>query len=55
MIHFFRGLALVVGPVLGYFLLGKGVQGALVGLGLASLVIGIELILLQSSVMKCQS
>lgn len=44
MFHVIRGAALVLGPVVGY-LIGHSSDAALVGLGVASLVVAIELVI----------
>lgn len=44
MFHVLRGLALVLGPVVGYFI-GKSADAALVGLGVAALVVAVELVI----------
>ena len=44
MFHVLRGLALVLGPVVGYTV-GKSGDAALVGLGVAALVVAIELVI----------
>ena len=44
MFHVIRGAALVLGPVVGY-LIGHSGDAALVGLGVASLVVAIELVI----------
>jgi uncharacterized protein YacL len=44
MFHVLRGLALVLGPVIGYGI-GKSGDAALVGLGVAALVVAVELVI----------
>lgn len=44
MFHVLRGLALVLGPIVGYAV-GKSGDAALVGLGVAALVVAIELVI----------
>lgn len=45
MFNLLRLVILIVGPIVGYFILGKTPQAALVGLGLAALVVVLELII----------
>lgn len=44
MFHVFRGLALVLGPIAGY-LVGRSTEAVLIGLGIAAIVVAVELII----------
>lgn len=45
MLNILRALVLLIGPIVGYLIGGRSLQGAMIGLGMAAVIVAVELIL----------